>query len=415
MERMEIGALASALGIYEPWVIKSVDFDDAAKVVNVHLDEKDNKRHFTLLSLGKKTVGNDINGRWAYMPIGAYQSVIHAKIPESSFVSGNLLTQEVIVLPDFLGHPSRTYSNFLRQQVALAQLKGINPQFLTDLLHVNQALLDSIITDVNKASEKIKSLVYLPTENDTIWSDVLHERKSLRSNTISLKLLLSKLKVSAIKEESEEIQHQLALQLRRFFVANAHSMENEIDQLCGITTGTSKQRAQEIKSKLQLVLPAVKHPVWLSLLGGKLKLNSHSVPLNLLISRQKLAFMQSKDTKGKVEALSLLREYFRRNYRNLKPELLLLNRAMAIQQKKQLSLPKSDHDVWQEILRNDNVVPSSHVAYKLLLAKLRSQLANEKNPIMKFRAAQRVRDFLNHNQKSMSKEVNLVLKKIQSA
>jgi len=199
-------------------------------------------------------------------------------------------------------------------------------------------------------------------------------------------------------------------QIRKFFIENASLLEREIDYVSGISTQKEQQKAKAVKSKLRLVLPTIKSGVWLDILSGKLSLKSASVPLNLLISNQRANFLSAKSTDAKVKTIATLRDYFKQNYRQLKAELLLLNRAMQIQNKPKLSLPNSDHVIWQKILENHDFIKSDNVAYRLLLSKLNEQLAKSKNPNLKMEAAKKVRAFLTQNEKSMRKEVNVVVK-----
>jgi hypothetical protein len=55
-------------------------------------------------------------------------------------------------------------------------------------------------------------------------------------------------------------------------------------------------------------------------------------------------------------------------------------------------------------------MPTAHVAYKLLLANLRSQVMMNPDPVIELNAVRRIRDFLNHNQKTMQSEFRMVLK-----
>jgi len=77
-----------------------------------------------------------------------------------------------------------------------------------------------------------------------------------------------------------------------------------------------------------------------------------------------------------------------------------------------LSLPDAEHRIWQRILEDDSFVPSNHVAYRLLLAKLRAQVSSKPEPVVKLEAARRIRDFLKHNQRAMRQEVGVLLKQV---
>lgn len=411
MERNDLRDLENALGIQHPWMIKSASVNDQEKTFNIFLDIQDQKRLFGFFDSSKKDgEGELIPGRWRYMNIGGYSCVIHAQVPKKVVPEISPLSEALIAHQAFVGNPARQYSNYLRQQVALAQIKGTDISVIADLCHVPDMLVNTIIEDLNKASPGERALAYLPTEVDPAWDRILSDQLIVRTNVLPLKFLLSKIKLAAAKTNDPGELLALKIELRKFFIEHASQLEQEIEIVCGITTERLQQRARAVKSKQRLVLPALKSGIWLDLLSGKLNLNSQSIPLNLLISRQRSAFVQGRAKEDKINAIEILRDYFRKNYRTLKPELVLLNRAMNIRQNSRLALPDPEHRVWQQILEDENFVPSNHIAYKLLLAKLRAQVTKKPDPVVKLEAARRIREFLKQNQKSMRQELSYLLK-----
>jgi len=413
MERNELHDLERALGIQTPWAISAFHFNDADRILDVTLELQDKKRFFGLFDSGKR--GGDgelLTGRWRYMNVGGYGCVIHAQVPKVVATEGNFISRDVIAQQAFLGNPLRNYSNFIRQQVALAQIKGVDVSVIGDVYHISPEMLKTIQDDLQKSAPVTGALSYLPTEVDRSWEKIINDQLHIRTNLLPLKFLTSKLKLAVAKNASPDDLLMHKLELRKFFIDNSSQLETEIEQVCGITSTKMLQRARATKSKQRLVLPALKSGVWLDLLSGRLSLNSQSIPLNLLISRQRTAFVQGHSKEEKIQAIETLRDYFRKNYRQLKTELVLLNRAMEIRQKNKLSLPDPEHKVWQRILEDDKFVPSDHIAYKLLLAKLRAQISKENDPVIKLEAAQRIRDFLKQNQRSMRQEVGALLKQL---
>ena len=405
MERFDFSALNNVLGIYRPWSIKSVEADNSKSQLLVNLEANKKKKKFSFFESKKNEDEVLIEGSWQYQQMGSFRSVIQAQT--SPLQTDVPISETLLSLPAFVGHPARKYSNFLRQQVALAQLKGLSNAMIASTLFIDEALIEQIIKDINNSPSKSRALVCLPTEIDPVWNKVLTDKIHIRTYVLPLKLLLSKLKLAAVRTEEVD-SFEMITQLRDFFLANVHLMDNEIDQICGIDEKI-KSRVQQQKSKQRLILPSLRNPLWLNVLTGKLKLNSLSVPLNLLISRQQVVFLNSKTMEEKIEAIDMVRQYFRKHYRSLKAELLLINRAMEVREQSQWRLPDPDHVIWQKILDDKDFVSSDHIAYKLLLAKLRSQVSLSKDPVVKLEAARRIRKFLHENQKSMRNELNTIL------
>lgn len=411
MERIELRGLEVALGIASPWMVKTVKTNHTEKVFDVYLELSDRKRLFGLFDSGKRSDGEELlSGSWQYMTLGGYRCVIHGQIPNTGNHDSEGLSYFLLTQAAFLGNPNRNYSNYLRQQVALLQIKGLDNDLIAQVLQLSLRTVATIADDIEHASNHVKTLIYLPTEVDRVWEAVLRDQLEIKTNTLSLKFLLSKLKLNASGAKDANQIQPFVEELRKFFMTNASLLDKEIDQLCGITSKSMLQKASTTKSRQKLVLPALRSPVWLELLSGKLKLNSHSVPLNLLISRQRTAFINGDSPQEKIHAIETIRHYFRQNFRTLKAELVLINRAMAIRDKSKMSLPGPEHSVWQKILQDDSFIPSNHVAYKLLLAKLRAQVARENDPTIKRDAALRIREFIKQNHKSMRQELVLLHK-----
>ena len=409
MEHSDLRNLEKALGIYAPWSISAVEANDSRFTLDVHLAlVEDKKRLFSWLPASKKDAAEPlVQGRWLYVNIGHYQCVIHAQVPKMQAreaLGGALMAQ-----PGFLGHPERHYSNSLRQQVALASLKGLEQQTIAELLRIDVAVVKSIIDDIQAAPVQERSLAHLPTEADPVWSRILLDQQHLRTSSLPLKLLLSRLKLATSNRENDHLLFEWVQQLRAFFISNSSALEDEIDQICGISPGNQKRRVSEQKGRLKLVLPALSNPVWIDLIAGRLKLNSQSMPLNLLLARQRNTFTSGASKAEKIEALKTLREYFRKHHRSLRAELLLLNRAMQIKAKSSAQLPSADSDVWQKLLDEDDLLPTNHMAYKLLLSRLRSTVSETGDPAVRMQAARKIRDFMGQNHRALKRELGLIM------
>jgi hypothetical protein len=133
------------------------------------------------------------------------------------------------------------------------------------------------------------------------------------------------------------------------------------------------------------------------------------MPLNLFLVRSRHAFKNTSETNTRLAILNSLREFFRKNARSLKAELIVINKLMHTPESEQFSLPNEQHQIWKKILKDDTLILSSHMAYKLLLANLRSQIRLNPDPVVELSAARRIRDFINQNQRFMQNELRQVI------
>ena len=418
MERLDLKNLATMVGIYPPWTVASVDIDDKKKLLtlNLSLVAETRNKYFGILNSGILSAGKPAQkedsepyGSWQHLSVGIYRTIIRSVVPAQLHDIKNDLDRHVLELPHFLGSMTRPYSNHLRQAIALARLKGIDDDALSSCMGLPDNIIKSIVHDIDRVAPNDDNLVLMPTEIDPVWQDILLDRLHLKTNLLPLKFLLSKLKLASAKAESADDLLEYIMELRNFFLANAYKMNDEVYQVCGLTNKNIKRKANVQNMSQRLVLPSTNNPLWIDLLTGKLSLNSQSIPLRLLISRQRNMFLQANNNTEKVHAIDVIRDYFRKNCRVLKPELIIINRALSINKNTQHALPDPNHAIWQKILNDDQFIPSDHIAYKLLLSKLRNQIIRNNDPVLSIEAAKNIRSFIAQNQKTMRNELAVIL------
>ncbi len=323
-------------------------------------------------------------------------------------MSGSGIGKESLLQPGFLGDANRNYTHELRQQVALFHIRGLTPDAIANTLRIEQPLVEEIIGDIEKTPESYRMATCLPMESDPIWESMIYDKFHLRTQLFSLKLLLSKLKLTMIDPKVETKLSDSVTELRKFFISHANSLDAEFSQICALST--KKQSVEERRSTVtKLVLPSLKNSIWLKLISAKIDLGSNNMPLNLFLVRSRHAFQNTHDNNVRVEVLNQLREFFRKNARNLKQELIQINQIMNAPEEHQVSLPDERSDVWKRILKDDTFIPSAHIAYKLLLSNLRSQILMNPDPVVELNAVRRVRDFMKHNQRFMQQELRMVI------
>ena len=417
MDRKDLRDIENSLGIQSPWTIKLLRYNDRNKCFDLAIEGVDKKRKFALLGASKASKASKdddlVVGHWRYANLGFHPCVIHAKVPKSISLDGLPISRDVISQPAFFGNPSRNYSNYIRQQVALANIKGYDLGALKSALGITDSVVQQILSDIESTSLAGKQLAYLPTEIDPVWEKILNNSLTIKTQLLPLKFLLSRLTLIANKNPAPDSIAKLKFELRKFFLDNYTQLEKEIEQICGITSTKLQQQSRSIKAKQRLVLPSTTNKVWLDLLGGNINLHSNNMALNLLIFRQRNVFTRAVDESEKQTAIETLRGYFKKNYRNLIKELVTLNNALqSSKNRSDLDLPQVEHGVWQKILEDESFIPSDHMAYRLLLAKLRAEVSTKPDPSIKLQAARRIRDFIGQNQKTMRIEVGALMQQV---
>ena len=400
------------LGINAPWSVQDVSIDEKSRIIHVELTYLVEKSRFSFFSKNQDANNNKIadagfSKRWLHTGIGNYSCHIVSNFYDQS-ISGSGISKDSLLQPGFVGDANRNYTHELRQRVALLHIRGLAPDAIANTLQIEQQAAEEIIGDIEKTPESYRLATCLPMESDPIWESMIYDKFHLRTQLFSLKLLLSKLKLTMIDPKVETKLADSVNELRKFFISHANSLDAELSQICALST--KKQSVEERRSTVtKLVLPSLKNSIWLKLISAKIDLGSNNMPLNLFLVRLRHALQNTQDNNVRVDILNQLREFFRKNARNLKQELVLINKIMNAPEEHQISLPDERNDIWKRILKDDTFIPSSHIAYKLLLSNLRSQILMNPDPVVELNAVRRVRDFIKHNQRFMQQELRLVL------
>lgn len=400
------------LGIHAPWSVQDVVIDEKNRIIQIELSYLIEKSRFSFFSKSPDTTGNRISDagfskRWLHTSLGGYACHVVSNFYDQN-TSGSGISKDSLLQPGFVGDANRNYTHELRQQVALAHFRGLAADAIANTSRIEQSLAEEIINDIEKTPESYRMATCLPMESDPIWESMIYDKFHLRTQLFSLKLLLSKLKLTMIDPKVEIKLSDSVNELRKFFISHANSLDAEFSQICALSM--KKQSVEERRTAVtKLVLPSLKNSIWLKLISAKIDLGSNNMPLNLFLVRSRHAFQNTQDNSVRVEVLNQLREFFRKNARNLKQELILINKIMNAPEEHQLSLPDERNDVWKRILKDDTFIPSAHIAYKLLLSNLRSQILMNPDPVVELNAVRRVRDFMKHNQRFMQQELRMVM------
>ncbi len=404
--------LEDVLGVSLPWSVVDVELDKANRAIEVILSYQPEKNRFSFISKSTSQQYRPdslTQSRWRHVNLGQY--ACFTKIDASAIRAGGGILQASIATPAFIGDIGKSYTHHLKQQVSLCSMRGFDVKTIASVLHINESMTERVLSDISKTSISDRPATYLPTEIDDVWRDILSDRMLIKTQMLPLKLLLSKLKLAVSSTKDADILDMSIRELRQFFVTNSRNLESEYAQLCGLSMD-QRAVAQRSKAANRLILPSLKNPIWIHILNGKLNLKSNNMSLNLLLVRQRSTFQNSEESDAKIRAISALRDFFKKNARGLRSELVLINRVLQNPDrvKNKVALPESNHKIWQKILRDDSYVPSNHMAYKLLLSKLRSTLLMNTSPEVELDAAKRIRDFYLRNQKSMQEELRALLK-----
>ena len=226
------------LGINAPWSVQDVAIDERNKIIQIELAYQFEKSRFSFFSKSSDT-NNKISDagfakRWLHTGFGNYSCHIVSNFYDQT-IGGSGISKDSLLQPGFLGDANRNYSHELRQQVSLSHIRGLAPDAIANMLRVEQTLVEEIIGDVEKTPESYRLATCLPMESDSIWESMIYDKFHLKTQLFSLKLLLSKLKLTMIDPKVETKLSDSVRELRKFFISHANSLDAVVRQICALS------------------------------------------------------------------------------------------------------------------------------------------------------------------------------------
>lgn len=417
MSKISKNELEQVLGIFEPWYIDEVKFEQRSEQMHITLEQSAEKTGYNLLGINKKRhKDQDEDGaicRWHHIRLGRYSTMIETK---QSYVQDALSHSVSAVkarLP-FIGDIGKKYTFHLEQLVRIANHRQVSIENLSALSQLDIDVLKKISADVSEQQPGERSSSPIPPDNDPVWRSILTDKMRISTKLFPLKLLLSNLKLRVAENDNPAILQKSVSELRSFFNAYAHELKTEITQISGGYVGSVK-RPVAAPNKIKLILPGAKNKIWYAVLTGTLKIPTNNMALNLLISKMRLIHGRPGEDRAKLYAE--LRSFFHKNARTLKPELLFMTKQLQREKSPQTMtiLPASNHSIWQRILFDEGYLPAASLPYQLLLTNLRSSLGTSCTREDEERAANRLRLFFIKNQRLMQNEVKQIIAQAKSA
>ncbi|GLS25054.1 hypothetical protein [Marinibactrum halimedae] len=408
MEKLQRKELEQIIGIYSPWTINDIQLDEEKERVNIAISQATEKPLLSFITKSSLQENQNVKRcEWQHIRFGRYTIFINTPMPDDASVL------ESASAPSFLGRVNKTYTHQLESLVAMAQAKSLDADATARLCQINVETVSKILEDLSASGEVAR--VALPSESDPIWRRIVLDQVHVKTKSLPLKLLLSKLKLRAMSGTDAQDVQQAVLELRSFFVQNAQRLKQECALLTGAQKAASSTKATAAPSR-KLVLPGTQNKIWQHIIAGRLVVPSDNLPLRLMLSKLRPRF-EVGSTEIRQSVVSEIRQFFYKNARSLKRELIFINQVLsretisAISPGGELSLPDADHGIWSRILREEGFLPGNQMAYKLLLSQLRTRVFSSNDLNTERSAAQKLRSFFLQNQRLMHDELRFVLER----
>jgi hypothetical protein len=395
MDSLKNEDLAKILGMYQPWFVSSVEISGDLESLTIVIGKQSEKGRFSFLTPNKKN--QQVTRRWQHVRFGHYTTYIQATMSLDELVEATDSN-----CPAFLGMEGKNFTRELEDTIRIAYSRNLSPDVISGLLGVKASLIEAEIREIETEESQRKTVSLLPLESNPVWRGILLDEVKLSTRLLPLKLLLSRLKLDLSRSPNDkELSQRSVADLRNFFIRHALQLKSEYEQV-GATSNQSNQGATSNKTKL--VLPGTKNTIWHEILTGNLDLNTTSMALKLNLAQQKRSYTTAATKAEQLEVVRTLQMFFKHNARQHIPELKLLTAMLAEQKTDVDSLPPANHDIWKQLLIDDQILNSEKINYRLFLSKVKlTYLRNQDEE-----SIQQLRNFFSKNAKAMTEEIEKI-------
>ena len=393
MDKLRAREIENILGIYSPFYIKDIRFDNELCIIR--LDEIGNKNKS--ITSRFRSSSKQKTHSWKHVKFGRLNTVIEFKSTDSNF---NRLTK--LVCPAFLGAADNEYTKQAQDIILFAHNKKLDADTISTLTGLDLEDIKKFILDNESAQITQNTSSLLPLETDAIWIKIIKREFPLKTSLTPLRMLLHKLELAEVNNEDGNTLQESVSTLRAFFIKNKASLVQEYQQIGAKTDQSSPlEKTTTQTKKTNSLTPG--HPVWDSILTEKFSLMSSNLAFNLYISRLKSLYNKDLSASEQRDIVIELMKYFKKNLNSLRSELTSIRRiAETIDtEPKSNNIPDKDDSIWLQILREEFDLNSNKLNLNLLMVKLKSQVSKG----MEQESCDELQQFFNDNYRSLRREI----------
>lgn len=176
------------------------------------------------------------------------------------------------------------------------------------------------------AAQPALSAEALPAENHANWQRLINGDIALRSDAVSLKMLLERIRQAIARKPTESNRLAGARMLRQYFVKNQHRHAAEIAALAGADSAIHHAHAAG-DDEHGTSIPAINHPSWQRLINGELQIMTDAVGLKMMLERIRLSIENNPSEASRLAGARILRQYFIKHQNKHRAELDQLRAA----------------------------------------------------------------------------------------
>ncbi len=157
-----------------------------------------------------------------------------------------------------------------------------------------------------------EAAIAVPANTDPIWQRLIDGELTLRTDTVSLQMMLVQLRQSVLRNPTESARMAGIKILHQFFLKHELQLAAELQQLHAAPgsiadTGTTVSKSAQVPVESALV--------WQRLISGDLQIQTDAVALKMMLEGVRISIQNNPSDAKKMAGVKMLRQYFIKHQR----------------------------------------------------------------------------------------------------
>jgi hypothetical protein len=231
----------------------------------------------------------------------------------------------------------------------------------------------------------------VPPPGAACWSELLRGTLPFRTESVSLVMLIERVRLSLSGSEDASREAAGERALREYFMRHARTLGRELGQL---------RQGAAFDNPLAAP-PAPDHPGWQQLIDGRIPVRPDALGLQMLLERVRLTLGENPDPSLRQAAARTVHDFFVRHGARHREELARLHgrvpastpAATAPRETRGAQIPPESDPIWRRLLEGDADASRGSLPLQLLLQRLRMSLGDHPSPEQELQCIRSLRSY----------------------
>lgn len=250
----------------------------------------------------------------------------------------------------------------------------------------------------------------LPPETDDSWQRIVSGEHDIQTNAVGLQMLLQRVRQDIANNPSEVTRLNASKLLRQYFIKNRNQHKADVAIITekSLQTGGAKQNLMPgnvVKFHSSLTdLPDNHHPIWQTIVTGKLQIQTANVALQMMMERVRQSTERNPSESSHAAAIKILRHFFMKHKERLHDEIQQMGIQLAPAESV-MSIPAENAVCWNELIDGDLKIVTNTVGLQMMMERVRQSVEKNNNNSNRMAGIKILRQYFIKHQATAQNEI----------